>query len=124
MTGSLQMLTLMDEAIGMVRHIAKGVTVNEDTLAEATVAEVGAAGNYLSAEHTLRHFRSELWFPKLMNRQRLHDWERQGRTTMTDRAQARLEHILETHQPTPVSDETHKAIERVLGLAEAREKYS
>jgi len=124
MTGSLQMLVMMDEAIGMVRHIAKGITVNDETLALGTVAEVGAAGNYLAEEHTLRHFKQEFWFPKLMSRQRLHDWERQGRTTMGQRAQTRLEKILESHKPAPISEATGKAIERVLGLAEAREKYN
>ena len=120
MTGSLEMLALMNEAIGLVRHIAKGITVNDDTLAVGTIADVGPTGNYLGEEHTLRHFKREFWFPRLMDRTRLHDWVAGGSTTMGERARRQVLDIMETYQAAPVSEATRQATVRSLAAADAR----
>ncbi|MHB0875712.1 MAG: trimethylamine methyltransferase family protein [Anaerolineae bacterium] len=120
MTGSLQQLALMDETIGMVRHIARGIVVDEETLAVDTIADVGPSANYLGHEHTLRHFRSEFWFPRLIDRTRLHDWQAGGRRTMAQRARSLLLEVLETHQPTPLSGPGSAAIQAALAKAESR----
>jgi trimethylamine--corrinoid protein Co-methyltransferase len=124
MTGSLQQLVMMDESIGMVRHIGRGIEVNDETLALEVIAQVGPGGHYLGEEHTMRHFKSEFWFPKLIDRSRWEDWELMGRKTMAQRAQEGVENILATHEPTPVSEETRKIIEKVLDMAEARAKHA
>lgn len=48
MTGSLQQLVMCDEIIGMARHVARGIRVDEDTLAVDAIAEHRATA--LSAE--------------------------------------------------------------------------
>jgi len=123
MTGSLQQLVTMDEAIGYVKRIARGIEVNPDTLAVNVIDEVGPGGNYLTEAHTLAHFRREFWLPSLMDRQRRETWEDRGRATMGGRAQARLTELLASHEPTPLPQEATDSIERVLTAANARAEH-
>lgn len=124
LTGSLQQLVMMDESIGLVRRILRGVQVSDDTLGLSAIGAVGPAGNYLGEEHTLRLYRSEFWFPRLLDRSRLHDWEARGRKTMGQRVQERLQDIVETHRAAPASERTMQEIDRVLAFAELRAKLN
>ncbi|MFB3883445.1 MAG: trimethylamine methyltransferase family protein, partial [Armatimonadota bacterium] len=42
------------------------------------IDRVGPGGSFLAGDHTLDHFRSEFWFPKLIDRSRREKWEAQG----------------------------------------------
>lgn len=51
------------EIIGMVRRYLGGVKVNEKTLAVDVIKEVGIAGQFLTAEHTMLNCRKEPFIP-------------------------------------------------------------
>jgi trimethylamine--corrinoid protein Co-methyltransferase len=119
-TGSLEMLVMNDEIIGMVRRIMRGVEVDDDTLMLDLIDEIGPAGEFMSTEETARRCRNEIWVPKLMDRQRYPTWEAAGATTMTDRIRARLHKILAQHTPPLLSVEITDKIQAVLDAAEAR----
>ncbi|MFB3882988.1 MAG: trimethylamine methyltransferase family protein, partial [Armatimonadota bacterium] len=78
LVGSFDMLVMSDEIIGMVKRIIGGVTVDDEHLATDLIDRVGPGGNFLAEEHTLNHFKSEFWFPKLIDRSRREKWEAQG----------------------------------------------
>ena len=120
MSGSLQQLVMMEEAIGYVKRIVRGVEVTGESLALGVIDEVGPGGNYLSEEHTLTHFRTEFWFPRLMDRNRWDIWERRGKQTMGDRVQTRLNEILDTHTPVPLPAEAQAKIDQILTAAQGR----
>jgi len=65
---SLEHLIIDDEIASFVKRVMRGFQVDEDTLAEEVMTRVGVRGNFLTEEHTLRHFRQELWFPRLCDR--------------------------------------------------------
>lgn len=59
---------IIDEEIGqMIHRYMRGIEVNPDTLAYETIQEIGPCGNYLVSDHTIDHFKSELWEPLLSN---------------------------------------------------------
>lgn len=120
MTGSVFQLAMMDEAIGYSRRITRGIEVNEDTLAVGVINHVGPNGHYLREQHTRRYFKSEFWYPKLCDRRNYEEWDMMGRTTMRDRAIARVHDILASHQPAPLKPETERVIREVLEAAEER----
>ena len=66
--GSYEMLVITNEVIAMVKRIMRGIEVNEESLALDVINKVGPGGNFLLEEHTLHHFRKELWHPELMDR--------------------------------------------------------
>lgn len=119
-TGSLHQLVMMDEAIQFVQRILQGIEVNEETLAIDVIDQVGPGGHFLSADHTYERFRTEFWFPTLMDRQRWSEWEAAGKRTMGDRVQDRLNEILDTHQPVPLGSDVQAEIEDILAAAEGR----
>jgi len=120
MTGSLQQLVMMEEAISCIKRIIRGVEVTRESLAVEVIHSVGPGGNFLSEDHTLRHFRREFWLPRLMDRSRRETWERTGSKTMGDRVQERLNEILDTHRPVPLPAGAQEKIDAILTTAQAR----
>jgi len=122
MTGSLFQLCAMDEAIGYARRITRGIEVNEDTLAVDVIHAVGPNGHYLKQPHTRRYYKTEYYYPKLLDRQDFENWSATGSLTLKDRTIARVRDLLATHRPSPIKPETHKVIEKVLEENEDRVK--
>jgi trimethylamine--corrinoid protein Co-methyltransferase len=118
--GSFDMLVMSDEIIGMAKRILSGVTVSPQTLAVDLIERVGPGGHYLTQEHTRQHFRSETWFPTLIDRQMRRAWEAGGRKTMGDRVRAKVLHILEHHEPLPIPAEVEGRLKQIVARAEER----
>lgn len=97
-TGSLDQLVMCDEIIGMARHIARGIRVDDETLAVDAIAEAAAGDTFLTLPHTVENFRGEFWFPRLMDRRRHGEWESDGGTTMGERARTRVREIVAEHR--------------------------
>jgi len=98
MTGSLWQLVMCDEIIGMARHISRGIRVDEDTLAVDVIAEAVEKGDFLSVDHTARHFRNEFWFPTTLDRFRYGEWVAAGSKTHTERVWERVKEIVSEHR--------------------------
>ncbi|CAB5152639.1 hypothetical protein D3OALGA1CA_4521 [Olavius algarvensis associated proteobacterium Delta 3] len=122
MTGSILQTVMMDEAIGYSRRITRGIEVNEDTLASDVIHNVGPDGHYLYEDHTMRHFKTEFWYPNLCDRHNFEEWEETGRLTMRQRVIDRTREILHSHKPSSVKPETVEAITAVMNAAEERIK--
>ncbi len=121
-TGSIFQTAMMDEAIGYSRRITRGIEVNEDTLAADVIHNVGPDGHYLYEEHTMRHFKTEFWYPNLCDRHNYEEWEESGRKPMHQRVIERTREILGSHTPSPVKPETVEAITAIMKAAEERVK--
>lgn len=61
-----EQLVLDAEIAGSVRHMLRGIEVNDDTLALDAVERVGPGGNFLGDDHTLDHFMGEVRASKLL----------------------------------------------------------
>ena len=116
--GCLTWLVIDNEAMGFAKRLYRGFEIGEDELAADVILEVGPAGNYLSHEHTVRHFRQELWFPNsLWMRESYEAWGTGGRSTMADRAITQVEDILANHQAEPLDPVLDKEIDRIVESA-------
>ncbi len=120
--GSFDMLVMSNEVIGMAKRILSGVTVTPETLAVDVIERVGPGGHYLTEEHTRQHFKTELWFPTLMDRQQRRGWEASGKKTMAERVRAKVKDILEHHQPLPIPAEVEERLKELVAEADERHK--
>ena len=77
MVSSLEKFIVDEENCGIVKHLRKGIPVNEDTLAFDTMKQVGPLGEFVTHPHTLRHYRS-LYNPRLFDRSSFQQWEENG----------------------------------------------
>jgi trimethylamine--corrinoid protein Co-methyltransferase len=120
--GSFDMLVMSNEVIGMAKHILGSITVTPETLAVDVIERVGPGGHYLTQEHTRQRFRTELWFPTLMDRQQRRGWEASGRKTMAERVRAKVVDILEHHEPMPIPAEVEARLKEIVAQADERHK--
>ncbi|GFP43664.1 trimethylamine---corrinoid protein Co-methyltransferase, partial [Candidatus Hakubella thermalkaliphila] len=120
MTGSQELLVLSDEIIGMVKRVVRGVEVNEETLALDVINKVGPGGNFLGEDHTLRHFRTEAWYPRLLDRRMYLDWVGGGSLTLAQRVNKKTREVLESYQPVPLPQDVLEGIDEILRRADER----
>lgn len=120
LTGSLELLVMGDEVMGMTRRMMKGIEVNEERLARGVIDAVQPAGHYLGEEHTLKYFRTEFWWPTVMNRSRIADWEANGAKSLGQRVKEKTQSIIKTHQPEKLPKETLGKIQTILDRVGAR----
>jgi trimethylamine--corrinoid protein Co-methyltransferase len=106
----------------MAKHILRGITINPVTLAVDAIEKVGPGGQYLAQAHTRQHFRTELWSPRLMDRQMRRAWEKSGGKTMADRVRARVLSILEHHESMPIPPEVEDRLGEIVAQADERHK--
>jgi trimethylamine--corrinoid protein Co-methyltransferase len=117
MVGCLRSLVYNDEIIGYVRHVlCRGVIVNRETQALSVLERVGPGGHFMMDDHTLHHFREELWTPFLSNRDRYEAWKEKGGKTVGEKADERVKEILKKHNPKPLSTEIVKELGTMKAL--------
>jgi trimethylamine--corrinoid protein Co-methyltransferase len=113
LTGSLEMIVIMNEVIDQVKRLRAGIPVNEDTLAEEVIAAGARQGEFLTHPHTLKHVRRVQWQPRLFCRQEHESWSADGRTDLLTRARRRLAEILENHRPQPLDPSLSRPIAEI-----------
>jgi trimethylamine--corrinoid protein Co-methyltransferase len=113
---------LDDDVAGWIGRFLEGVAVTDDTLAIDLINQVGPIpGHYLSTAHTREWWRKEQWLPQAADLEAYPVWVRSGKKDALALAQERMEEILATHKPAPLTPEQEQAVEEVL--KEARQFY-
>jgi trimethylamine--corrinoid protein Co-methyltransferase len=113
LTTSPEMIVFTAEMVSMMRRFMGGVSLDVESLALETIHQVGPGGDFLTAQHTLKHFR-ELWQPTLFSRQRADDWTATGGKRLGDRLREKTLSIIEDHQPEPLPDNVRGEIDYIL----------
>ncbi len=115
---SLVWLALDNELMHYVKRIVRGFEVTDDTLAIDVVNAVGPSGGYLAEDHTVRHFRNELWLPgSVWTRETWELWSDKNQQSMADRLQSEVEHILAAHHVPPLEKSLVKEVDLIVECA-------
>lgn len=122
--GSQEMVVICDQIVDMVRRVMDGITVNDDTLAVDVIREVGYGGSYLDQDHTVEHFRGELFFPRLFTRQTIDQWEQAGGKMIHQVAHERVLEILHKAEPVELAPGVDVALESALRKAVEETQYT
>jgi len=110
-------LVMQHEAMAYVERIMRGFELSDETFALDVIRSVGPGGTFLAEPHTVRHFRQELWFPQLLDREYWSNWMEQGATKMHDRCVAMKDKILREHTPEPLDDDTAREMDKIVDAA-------
>ena len=113
LTGSPEMMVFCAEIIQRMRTFTQGISLDAESLALEVIDQVGPGGSFLTADHTLNHFRS-LWQPTLFNRYRMYEWEKKGSTRLGDRLRNRTIGLMEESRPEPLAEALKTEIEYIL----------
>jgi len=114
---SLVTLMMQHELLGYVERIMQGIEVSDEKLGLDVIRSVGWEGTFLAEKHTARHFRDELWFPQLLDRDYWSNWVEQGASTMYERCVALKDRLLREHTPELLEEDTDKEIGEILSAA-------
>lgn len=120
LTGNLFNVVLNNEILGMAFRIARGIEVNEETLALDVIDKVGPQGHFLTHPHTNKHFRTETWEPELLNRVAFESWQSAGSKTLGEKVKEKTRYLIENHRGPEVSADKMKEIEKILEEAEKK----
>ena len=113
-TSCFEQVVTMNELAGEIRFLLRGMDVNRETLAVDVIDAVGPGGEYVTSDHTFNHFRNG-WFPEVIgDRTAYDDWVDAGSKTLGDRANEKVRHILETHEPEPLPEATAEELDAIL----------
>jgi len=111
-TASFEMLVIHDEMFGMAKRIARGMDVNEDTLATSMIKEIASArGHFMAERHTLDHISSDRYLPKLCDKRTRAQWENLGSKDLAQVAREHAREILANHQPDPLPKDIEKELD-------------
>ena len=106
-----------NEILGMTMRVLRGITVDDDSLALDVIDQVGPGGHYLTADHTVRHMRSEFYYPsRVVDRQGWERWQQAGGLDARERARQIAREIMATHQPEPLDPAVDRWIRDRFGI--------
>ena len=114
LTGSLHQLVMCNEAIGMARHVTRGIRVDEEALAVDQIAQVAASDTFLTLKHTASNFRREFWFPQLLDRSRYGEWVEGGKQTMGDRIREQVRHLIDEHRAPALDGDATAKLDEIV----------
>jgi len=118
-TVSLEQLVIDDDVYGHFFRHARGITIDEQTLAADVIARVGPGRAYIMEDHTLAHFQGEYYFSPLANRLNAPTWEAAGAKDAVERAAEMVHDILSASPETFLTDDQSREIKSLLIKAEA-----
>ena len=113
LTTSPEMIVFTAEVIAMMRRFVGGFSLDAESLALDVIHQVGPGGDFLTARHTLRHFR-ELWQPVLWDRRRADAWSAAGSKRLGERLRDKTISLMESHHPEPLPDAIREEIIYIL----------
>jgi trimethylamine--corrinoid protein Co-methyltransferase len=116
MVASYEKYVVDNEIIGMVLRILRGIEVTPETIAADLIKKVGPAGHFLREVHTVKHMRSEFFFPKLSDRELRENWLASGGLDARQRANIIARQILTEHQPEPIRTDVDKELHAQFDL--------
>jgi trimethylamine:corrinoid methyltransferase-like protein len=116
LTGAMEAAIIDNELIGLLKHIAGGCQVSEETLAFDVMQEVITRdGVFLGERHTVEQIRQgAIWLPVVGDRASSPDSIGEG---VIARARARAREILGTHQVDPLPSDVTEHLDEILEKA-------
>ncbi len=117
MSLSLEQMVIDNDIIGMNKYAAKGIDVNEQTLAVDTIKSVGAGNDFLGLPETMMNVGLPS-HPLLIDRRMIGLWEKDGSKDLPEAAHDKVLYILENHRPEPLSEKATKKIDEIIKKAD------
>jgi trimethylamine--corrinoid protein Co-methyltransferase len=116
---SFAQMVLDNEFASSIQRLRKGYVADEDALAvDVLSAVMNGSRNFLAQKHTARTLKSgEIMISKLAERSPWETWEKGGKRSMLERAQAEADRILSQHQVPPLEDAQNQELDRIMAAA-------
>jgi trimethylamine--corrinoid protein Co-methyltransferase len=119
MTCSFEMIVVCDEVIAFVRRLLGGFEISPETLALDVIDEVGPGGEYVTTDHTLKHFK-KCWYPRIFDRMSHQSWVEAGRPDAVETARDLARKTISEHQPELLPGPILEKLREIVAAADKR----
>jgi trimethylamine--corrinoid protein Co-methyltransferase len=116
-------LVLDNEFIGMIKHVIRGMAVDDESLAVDVIKAVGPSKDFLGERHTLEHLQIHSQ-PEFLDRSRMEHWQAMGSVDSYTKAAEKTRYILQNHKPEPLPDKVMGEIQSIIRETEAELRVS
>ncbi len=110
----LEQLVIDSEMAQIIGRMARGIDVDDESLALDVVHKVGIGRDYLGQRHTFQRFKTEHFIPVVSDRSSFDGWATHGRKSILDRAGDEVRRIFKEHRVEPVRAEVGETAKALL----------
>ena len=103
-----------NENLKAISRVLNGIEISDEALALNVIHEVGPGGEFLSHSHTLKHFRSEFFLPKLYDRTDYDVFEKSEKQDIVLRAIEMAQEILQSQQVPELDADISKKLDEIV----------
>lgn len=102
---------IMDlDQCGAMMTLLQGFETDEEAFGRDAYHETGPGQNFLSTQHTLRHFATANFQPDIPEAGPYETWVENGSHTADQRATVRWKRMLDDYKPPPMAEDIHTAL--------------
>ena len=112
-------LMVDNEVMGMVRQIAKGFALDEESLAWDVLTKGKPGDHFLTSPHTLRHCR-DAFVPRTFTRLTREGWERQGSKSFSERVLEHYRELMRGENECRIPAEQARKLETIVREADGK----
>ena len=98
------------DRLGILHHLAKGVTTTVSDQALDAIREVGPGGHYLGCAHTQANFKEAFWRTDVLDYKPFETWEEEGARDSMRLASLKVEQMLANYQQPSLSPDIAEAL--------------
>ncbi len=106
-----------DDVANSIGRIVEGFEVSEGTIGLDVIAKVGSSGTFLSAPETRRLWKDEDFMPKIYDKTSYQEWWEGDKKTVIEKAEDRMQEILASHKPEPLTGDQENEVQKILDEA-------
>jgi trimethylamine--corrinoid protein Co-methyltransferase len=111
---SLEQLVIDAEVFRMGKQAHRGILTNDEMWLDDVIQRVGPGGHFLGEKSTTANIRSGEWMiPRLGVHEAQESWEMAGKKNILEEAREKVENLLSTHEPLPLSDEVERELDKI-----------
>jgi trimethylamine--corrinoid protein Co-methyltransferase len=114
LTVSYESLILDHEVFSLLKRFQEGIEVSKDHLAVDVIRKIGTWGSFLEEEHTLRHFKTENWYPDLSCRKLFENWTEDGSRDVHQVAHEQVNGLLQEKRQSHVAEDVALQLKRII----------
>lgn len=111
---SLDMLVFQCQVIAYAESMVREVDFTDDAVGLKEIEAVGPGGTFIDRDHTAEHFRRELHFPRLLDRQYYQAWMDSGAKTMEQRCAEFKAKTLAGYESLPLNGKVANELDDIV----------
>jgi trimethylamine--corrinoid protein Co-methyltransferase len=115
LTVSYESLVIDHEIFSLLRRFQKGIEVTKNSLAIDVIKKIGTWGSFLEEEHTLKHFKTENWYPEISCRKLFEPWTAEGGKDAHMVAHEKVLELLGTERKRYIAPTIMEQMDKIIG---------